>query len=42
MLQGVWCVAGFELERYVFEGELTQVGVSHSKPHDTPPNVEEG
>jgi len=44
MLQGVCFVAGFEAQGYSFETELnvTQVSVSLSKPHHTPPNVEEG
>ena len=28
-----------EPQRYWFESELTQVGVTHSQPHLTPPNV---
>jgi hypothetical protein len=41
---GEWFVAGFEPQGYLFESELTltQVSVSLSKPHYTPPNVEEG
>jgi len=42
MLQVVWFDAGFELQGYLFESELTQVSVSLSKPHHTPPNVEKG
>jgi len=42
MFQGVWFVAGFESEGYLFESELTQVSASLAKPHHTPPNVEEG
>jgi len=42
MLQAVWFVAGFEPQGYLFESELTQVSVSLSKLHHTPPNVEEG
>jgi hypothetical protein len=34
--------AGFERQGSLFEGELYQVSVSRSKPHHTPPNVEEG
>jgi hypothetical protein len=34
--------AGFEHQGYWFEGKLTQVSVSLSNPHHTPPNVEEG
>jgi hypothetical protein len=41
---GGMVVARFEPQGYLFESELTltQVGVSLSKPHHTPPNVEEG
>jgi hypothetical protein len=37
-------VAGFEQQGYLIESELTltQVSVSLSQPHHTPPNVEEG
>jgi hypothetical protein len=42
MLQGVWFVAGFEPQGYLFESELTQVSVSLPKPHHTPPSVVEG
>ena len=44
MVGGAWFVAGFEPQGYLFESKLTQtqVSVSLSKPHHTPPNVEEG
>jgi hypothetical protein len=42
MMYGLWLVAGFELEGYLFEGMLSQVRLSLSKPHHTPPNEEEG
>jgi len=42
IVYGVWFVAGFEPQGYLFESELTQVSVSLSKPLYTPPNVEEG
>jgi len=42
MLQGVWFVAGFEPQGYLFETELTKVSVSLLKVHHTTPNVEEG
>ena len=37
-LYGVWFVAGFEPQGYYFESELSQVSVSLSKQHHTPPN----
>jgi hypothetical protein len=36
------CVAAFAPQGYLFEGELTQVSVSPSKPHPTTLHVEEG
>ena len=42
MLQLVWFVAGFKPQGYLFESDLTQVSVPLSKPHLTPPHVEEG
>jgi hypothetical protein len=44
MLYRVWFLAVFEPQGYWFESELTptQVSVSLSKPHHTPPNVDEG
>ena len=42
MLSGVWFVAAFQPQGYLFESELTQVNDTLSKPHHTPPNVEEG
>jgi len=42
ILQGVWFVAGFEPQGFLFESELTQVSVSLSKPHHTPTIIDEG
>jgi len=42
MLYGALLFDAFGPLGYLFEIELTQVIVSLSKSHDTPPNVEEG
>jgi hypothetical protein len=41
MLQGVRYLAGYEPQGILFESNQTKVGVSLSKPHHTPLNVDE-